>query len=105
MSEFEQAFLEAINAPNAMSASGDEVDSLRVGGVFADLVESVIAKVGLAGLTRDQFVAIVLTAFDIFAAGLNMPDFVKAMLRKLVEVAAGRIWDKRHQPTPTPTPA
>ena len=93
MSEFEKALLAAIAAPRA--ADG-KFNAFSVGSSFIDLIKNVLSKAGIGALTREQFLAIVANAFDLFTASMPIPAMLKPMMKAMVLMIAGRIWDKRN---------
>lgn len=93
---FSHALHVALKQPHAASAK--EAGNLIT--VFMRLIKNVIDSIGLGDLTRDEFLSIVATAFDTFTASMGLPPMLAAGVKALVLMIAGRIWDKRHKPTP-----
>lgn len=100
MSEFEKALHAEMNATKA---SG-KFEAFSVGKGFVSMIKKAIEQVGLGGLTKEQFLAIVGTAFDAMTTAMNIPPMIKSSLKMVVLSIAGAIYDKRHPSTP-PAPA
>lgn len=94
MSDFESALLDAVAAPRAYAG---RVNVFLVSNDFVDLVRANVAVHGTGGLTKEQFIAVVSTAFDLFTAAIPAPySILVKMAKPVVLVIAGRIWDKRN---------
>lgn len=96
MSEFETALHFEVGQPHFYTGrlSGKLLDG------FVAIVRRAIDSAGIGGLTRDEFLAIVAKAFDLFIVSMGIPPMLVPLLKAAVLVIAGRMWDKRNKPVP-----
>jgi len=96
MSEVSYGFEHALNVevtqPHLFTAkrSGALLDG------FIAMVKRAIESAGFGGLTRDEFLAIVSQAFDVFSKSMGLNPILAYALKIAALAIAGMIWDKRH---------
>lgn len=98
MSSHDAVFAHALQVELSKPHSASAKDAFRLGGFFTDILKKIIDSVGLGDLTKEEFLALVSSAFDVFTAGMQIPAMLKPILKALVLSIAGRIYDKRAKP-------
>ncbi len=97
---FSHALQVELSKPN--NASAKEAGSVIT--VFQRFLKNVIAAIGLGDMTKDEFLALVGVAIDTFMATMTMPPMIKSMIKSMLLMIAGSIYDKRHAPKPVANP-